>query len=291
MSFKSGFVTIIGTPNAGKSSLMNKLVQEEVSIVTAKPQTTRKRTLGIAAEKDKYQMIFVDTPGFIEGATGLNQFLKSELDESFKDVNVIIATIAPWEFNDDKKPWSVFVAEKLSTPVIYVATQTDKRLPTFEKWSKWSDKPLISTSSYDGKGVDELRDQILYLLPDGPEYYDMEIYTNQTLREMSSEVIRKHCFDNLHQEVPYGLAVNIRDFEEGAPYRIHADIVLARDNHKGMVIGQKGQMLKKIGSDSRQELEKNFGTSVFLKLHVVVKEQWTKNRQWMEELGYAKQKN
>lgn len=286
---KSGFITVIGLPNSGKSSLVNKLVNEHVSIVTAKPQTTRKRTLGIISEKDKYQMVFVDTPGFIEAEAGLNKFLKSELDQALKDINVVIATIYPKEFRGVEKPWALRATEHFKTPVIYVATQVDREMPDLEKWKYWTDKHIYLTSSVTGNGLDQLKEKILELLPEGPEYYDPEIYTNQTLRELSSEIVRKNCFESLHQEIPYGLAVNIRDFEEGNMYRVHADIVIARENHKAMVIGQKGAMLKRIGTASRLEMEKSFGQKVFLQLHVVVKDQWMKNAQWLEELGYGKQ--
>lgn len=284
---KSGFITVIGLPNAGKSSLVNKITQENVSIVTSKPQTTRKRTLGIMSEKDKYQMVFIDTPGFVEGDKGLNKFLKQELDESFKGIQIVVATIGPWEFKTDQKPWSVEVAEKIKTQVIFVATQADVRAPDMEKWKTWSGQELLVTSVKTGQGIEQLKEKILELLPEGPEYYDPETYTDQTMRELSSEIIRKHCFENLHQEVPYGLAIDLRDFKEDHVYKIHADIILARESHKPMVIGQGGQMLKRIGTNARKEMEKSFGHGVFLKLHVVVKDQWIKDEQRLKELGYG----
>lgn len=284
---KSGFVTVIGVPNAGKSSLVNALVGEEVSVVTSKPQTTRRRTLGILAEPNEYQIVFVDTPGFIENAQGeLNAFLMKELDNSLRDIQVVIAAVAPWELRQEGKPWALTLGEKIQTPVIYVSTQSDIKLPDMEKWTSLTDKPLLLTSAVSGQNLDELKKQILNLLPTGEAYYDMDIYTNQTLRELSSEIIRKNCFESLHQEVPYGLAINIRDFKEEKIFKIHADIVLNRESHKSMVIGQGGQMIKKIGTLSRQAMEKQFDQSVFLKLNVVVKPQWMKNKMLMEELGY-----
>ncbi len=288
--FKSGFVSVIGLPNAGKSTLVNAWVHEDVSIVTSKPQTTRKRTTGIAAIDDEYQVIFIDTPGFTDDSQGLNPYLKHELDEALKGISLIVAAISPWEMKGDQKPWAVAMTENMKIPVLYLATQFDKGVD-LNLWKKWSDKDIFPTSSKSPESMKLAFDEILKHMPEGPAYYDMDIYTTQTLREMASEVIRKSCFEKLHEEIPYGLGINIREFKEDPKiFRIQADIVLSRDSHKGMVIGQKGQMLKAIGTQARIEMEKAFDQQVFLKLHVVVKPQWTKNPNMLQELGYVSQK-
>ncbi|MBK9294386.1 MAG: GTPase Era [Oligoflexia bacterium] len=284
---KAGFVTIIGVPNAGKSSLVNALIGENVSAVTSKPQTTRKRTLGILTKPNEYQIVFVDTPGVIENAQGeLNQFLMKELNDSLKDIQVVLAAIAPWDLKQNEKPLALKMTENLKIPVIYVATQCDLKLIDMNKWAQFSKEPLLQTSAKDKTNLEELKNIIIEKLPQNAAYYAEDIYTNQTLRELSAEIIRKNCFENLHQEIPYGLAVNIRDFKEEKIYKIHADIVLTRDSHKAMVIGQGGSMIKKIGTASRMSMEEQFGEKVFLKLNVNVKPNWVKDKMFMQELGY-----
>ncbi|MDZ4678499.1 MAG: GTPase Era [Oligoflexia bacterium] len=293
-NFRSGYITIIGVPNAGKSSLVNALVKESVSIVTAKPQTTRKRTLGILTQPNQFQMVFVDTPGIIDSDAGLNPFLKQELQASLGHVDVVIAAIAPWEFNKEEKPWAVQIAQGINKPVIYIATQSDKYVTAdmINKrdtlWPQWiPSAPLKLISSVREQGLEELKDLIYSHLPEGPQYYDTDIFTPQSMRELAAETIRKHCFEQLHQEIPYGLAVVLRSFEEKKLFKIEADIMLSKDSHKGMVIGAGGQTLKQIGTRARYELEKIFGHKIFLKLHVIVKPQWLKDRNWLEELGYV----
>lgn len=287
---RSGFIGIIGVPNAGKSSLVNKIVEESVSIVTKKPQTTRKRTLGIVTVPENYQMIFVDTPGVTDSSEGLNLFLKKELDRALEDVDVVIATIAPWEFDSSQRPWVLEVPAKV--PTIYVATQSDRvkiKDEIFEKWKKFFDKippPLYLTSSRTGDGIKALKSLIMKELPEGPLYFPSDVFTPQSMREMTSEVIRKHCFQELHQEIPYGLAVVTQTFEEDKVYKIAADIVVSKESHKPMVIGQNGQLLKIIGTKARLELEKAFDHKIFLKLHVVSRPGWMKNHHFLKELGF-----
>ena len=293
--FKSGYVAVAGIPNAGKSSLVNALVKEPVSIVTAKPQTTRKRTLGILTKPDEYQIVFVDTPGVIESREGLNPFLKAELSEGIKDVDAIIACIAPWEFEGAEAPWILKTFMNSSSKIFWVATQSDKHgskqfkntEQVMERWNQWTTTlDLLITSSRNGQGLLELEDLLLEVIPEGPQYYDPELYTPQTLRDITAEVVRKSCFEMLHQEIPYGLAVVVRTFKEGPLCKIEADILISRESHKGMVIGRGGEMLKNIGVRSRYELEKVFRQKIFLKLHVVVKP-WLKDPRLLEELGYA----
>ena len=297
MPFKSGFVTVIGVPNAGKSSLVNALVKETVTIVTAKPQTTRKRTMGILNKENEYQIIFVDTPGVIESDAGLNSYLKTELNNSLKDVDVVVAAVAPWEFQKEEKPWALKVCEKFDGKVIYIATQTDKKSPApdhearLTRWNTWTENtPLLETSSRNREGVEELKLLVIEKLPEGPQYYDVDLFTPQTMREMTGEVIRKQCFELLHQEIPYGLAVLIRTFEEGNCYKVEGDIIVSKDSHKGMVIGKGGGVLKQIGTRARFELERMFNHKMNLKLHVVVKPAWIKDRQYLQELGYVSEK-
>ncbi len=293
--FCSGYITLVGVPNAGKSSLVNALVKETASIVTSKPQTTRKRTLGILTEPGAYQMIFVDTPGVIESNEGLNPFLKTELSRALQDIDVIVCAIGPWEFKSNLKPWAINLGQTLKEP-IYVLTQTDLlKDPTtleglehkFKTYFGTNPPPLLLTSSRSNRGIQELKSLILEKLPEGPQYYDADVFTPQTMREVASEVIRKHCFEQLHQELPYGLAVLIQQYEEGPIIKIAADILVSRESHKPMVIGQGASVLKQIGVRSRFDLERLTRQKIFLELHVVVKQNWLNDKTYLEELGYG----
>lgn len=294
MKFRSGFISVVGIPNAGKSSLVNALVEESVSIVSHKPQTTRKRTTGIYSD-NAVQMIFVDTPGMTESAHGLNLFLKEELKKALEDdVDVVVGLIAPWEFAKKEKPWVLTALSGVSKPVLFVVSQADGefgkpgKVKEFQsQWQEWgAPQDLLFTSSKTKKGLDTLNKELKNLLPVGPAYYDAEIYTTQTMRELAAEEVRKHCFDCLHQEVPYGLAVDIQSFKEGPIIKIAADIIISKPGHKAIVIGKGGKQLKEIGQRARLSLEKIFDSKVFLKLHVVVKPNWLKDRLMLEGLGY-----
>ncbi len=286
--FKSGFVTLVGVPNAGKSSLVNALVGESVSIVTAKPQTTRFKTLGISTEKD-HQIIWVDTPGVVDTKKGLNPILRDELNLALKNVDAIVATIAPWELN--QMPWVHGLWEKIKDRAVLIVTQSDKisledRAKFLIKGQEIFGRQPLFTSSVTGHGVDDLRAEVLKHLKPGPRFYDDEIYTTQTMREMAGEVVRKFCFEFLHQEIPYGLTVIVQEFKEGPIVEIAADILVSKSSHKGMVIGQGGSVLKNIGTRARTVLEKQWNSKVFLKLHVVVRENWIHDKSILRESGF-----
>jgi GTP-binding protein Era len=293
--FRSGFASIVGVPNAGKSSLLNALLKESVSIVTKKPQTTRKRTLGVLTEDDKYQVVFVDTPGVVEADTDLNSFLKEELQKSFDDVDLVVCAMAPWELKaPDTIPWCLSLSSNLKKKkFVYIVTHADRL--TDEKRAEISSKlgsvglgdEFIFTSVVTGEGLGTLKERIVAELEEGPAFYDSEIYTTQTMRELVAETVRKHCFELLHQEVPYGLGVVVRSFKEGKVTEIEADVVLSRESHKPMVIGKGGAMLKAIGTASREEIEQRFGFKVYLKLFVQVRQNWQSRKDWMSEMGYG----
>ncbi|MCC6278330.1 MAG: GTPase Era [Oligoflexia bacterium] len=297
MSFKSGFVTVIGVPNAGKSTLVNALVGESVSIVTAKPQTTRKRTIGILNQENVGQAVFVDTPGMIEKDEGLNSFLKSEIEESLKSVDCLVCLIAPWEWSLDQQPWAIQVAQSQKfSRIIYVASQHDRLKHPDESYrnklklwtSASSELEFVSVQSQKAEGLKSLTTKIFEALPEHPAYYSDELFTTQTLRELASEQVRASCFELLNQEIPYGIAIQCQSFEEGEKiFKIEADIVLSKESHKGIAIGKGGAMLKAIGTRARMNLEKQFSTKVFLKLHVKVRTHWMKDNHWLQELGYV----
>jgi GTP-binding protein Era len=180
--------------------------------------------MGILTESDQFQMIFVDTPGVIESNDGLNPYLKSELTRALEDVDVVVCAIGPWEFKNKETPWAIKLGQTLNPAPIYVLTQTDTLKGGPDQFEEIDNKfrsffenppPLLRTSSRTSLGLVNLKNLILERLPEGPQYYDTDIFTPQTMREITAEIIRKHCFEQLHQELPYGLAVLVQSYDEG----------------------------------------------------------------------------
>jgi GTP-binding protein Era len=288
---KAGYVALLGLPNAGKSTLTNALVGEKVSIVTPKPQTTRGRVLGLLCE-DSAQIIFVDAPGYIESEAGLNPFLKAELQSVLQDADMLLVVLNLDAENNAEIDAILALARASHRPWMAVITKADKGLEhrTLIIKSKLNGEPAVVGSAL--KKPHELREQILPWvkehLPEVEEFYFPEDdYTTQNLRQMSAEMIREQCFEYLHQEIPYGLAIRIEKFVEEDIVKIYAQILVEKENHKGMVIGKSGEMLKRIGSSARRDLEKLVGRQVFLQLHVDVQLNWQKNPRVLKELGYV----
>ena len=294
MSYRAGFVGLIGLPNSGKSTLMNAMVGEKVSIVTSKPQTTRRRVMGLLTG-DKYQFVFVDAPGVVRAKSGLNMFLREEaLDvAAHSDLLLVVLNI------DEKDPAQLDEIVKLAVesgkPWIALIHKTD--LPDIHRPQILRDKlsqynvPVIQGSAKEDpeslreKLIEEIRERLPF--SDGP-LYDAELYTLSSVKELSCEIIREKCFETLHQEVPFGLAVRILKFDEESPViRIFAEILVSKENHRGIVIGKGGQALKAIGTEARKEIEKLVGQKIFLDLQVASKKDWQKNPGVMRELGYV----
>lgn len=295
MSYRAGFIGLIGLPNSGKSTLMNALVGEKVSIVTAKPQTTRRRVVGLVNEKD-YQAVVVDAPGVIKATSGLNAFLRDEAQDVMNESDVLIAVL-----NIDEKEAShlddvVEMVKASGKPWIALIHKTD--LPLLHRPQILRDKlavhgvPVIQGSSL--KEPASIRESILEaavkFLPEAPgPLYDVDLYTLSSTRELCAEIVREKCFENLHQEVPFGLAVRINRFieDEGPLVKIHAEVMVSKDNHRPIVIGREGQALRKIGSEARKEIEGLVDRQVFLDLKVTSKRAWQKNPAMMKDLGYV----
>jgi len=295
MSYRAGFVGLIGLPNSGKSTLMNALVGDKVSIVTAKPQTTRRRVMGLVSEGD-FQAVFVDAPGLVRAQAGLNLFLREEAHDVAVQSDVLVAVLNIDEKEIDeidaiialvkeaKKPW-VALINKTDLPMLHRPRILRERLAE-------AGVPIIEGSCLrDPKALKaELLAAILPLLPeaDGP-LYDEDLYTLSSTRELCAEIIREKCFEHLHQEVPFGLVVRILLFDEdsGPLVKIHAEILVAKDNHRPIVVGRQGQSLKAIGSEARLEIVRLLGRKVFLDLKVVAKPNWQKNPGFMKDVGYV----
>jgi GTP-binding protein Era len=291
---KAGFVSLVGLPNAGKSTFVNALIGEKVGIVSAKPQTTRKRVIGIYNEPD-LQACFVDSPGYVEATTGLNAYLKDELKAVIKDGDLLIAVLnldarkledllalAEMAANSGKKWFAVITKMDIDKDL------RSERLRT--ELLKYN-VPVLNVSAV--KRPERLRELILPLvremLPENPApFFDNESYTTQNIRDLVAEIVREKCFEALHQEVPYGLAVKVLKYDEtGKLPKIYTEIMVSKESFVPMVLGAQGRRIKHIGIEARKECEKILGQKIYLETHVKLKKDWTKNAQVMKELGYV----
>lgn len=296
MSFKAGYVGLIGQPNAGKSSLMNFIIKEKVSIVTNKPQTTRRRILGIHTT-DESQIIFIDAPGVIKSDTGLNSFLEREALDVIKDSNVLVAVLNLDEKTVEHAESILRLVKGSKKPWLGVITKADledkaHRIMILRDLVEKSGGKAICMSIQ--KNTEEYRSdflkEVIELLPVTEQaLYDAELYTTENMRSLVSEIVREHCFDNLNYEIPYQLAVQVRKYDEEAKPcpKIYVDILVAKESQKPILIGKKAELIKKISQESRAEIEKLVGGKVYLELNVVVKDNWYEHMQTMKELGYV----
>jgi GTP-binding protein Era len=295
MSLRAGYVGLLGLPNAGKSTLVNAIVGEKVSIVTSKPQTTRQRVTGLYSDKD-VQAIFVDAPGVVRAQGPMNTFLHEELNAVIKDADVLFLLLqldvpSPDVFNN-----LIAMAQASGKPVLGIITKVDRhekhRVVVLQDLVLLAQIPVIKVSAE--KRPEELKEEVLSWLkkhlPESTDsLFDPALYTTQNVRDICSELVREKCFEYLHQEVPFGLAIRILKFDESDPTltKIHAEIWVSRESHQGIVIGRGGQILKTIGSEARRNIEKVVGNKVFLDLHVKVRKNWAKDEKIMKELGYV----
>jgi GTP-binding protein Era len=296
MSYKSGIVGIVGLPNAGKSTLVNALVGEKVSIVTSKPQTTRKRVTGIVSEKE-LQAVLTDAPGFLRAESGLNGFLSAEAKSVIEDVESLVFVISLSGGSLGVLGEQLQVIKATGKPVFCLLNKLDEAKPGYQK----EVETLVEEAGLEffrgsakGKSGKEVRAVLLSwfekVLPDtGTPLYDPDIFTTQNVRDLAEEVIREAAFERLHQEIPFGLGVKIVKFDESSPdlTKIYVEIWVNRDSHKGIVVGAGASSLKAIGTRARQRLEKLIDTKVFLDLRVKVKKNWIKNDNLLQELGYV----
>lgn len=291
-SFKSGFVAVIGRPNAGKSTLINALVGEKVSIVTPVPQTTRNRILGIV-NRSGAQIILMDTPGIHKPLSRLNErmmsFVREALEE--RDLALLMADASePFGRGDE---FALELLKEYSPKAILVLNKIDlirksRLLPLMDRYSKlYGFEEIIPVSALKGEGLDDLTKAIVALLPEGPQYFPPDVYTDQPERFLAGEIIREKVIRQTRQEMPYVTAVLIDDFEEAETLTsIRATIVVDKESQKPIVIGAGGARVKQIGVEARQELERLFPPKVFLDLHVKVEPHWRDNRAMVAALDY-----
>ncbi len=292
--YKSGYAVIIGRPNVGKSTLMNHLIGQKIAITSNRPQTTRNRIETVLTTEEG-QIIFLDTPGMIRKADNkLGEYLIDVSDKTIGDADVILWLVEPSSYigHGDRD-----IAEKLKKqkkPVILIINKIDtidkKKAPEIlEAWEKvLAFDDIIVVSALRGLNVEEVIRAILKRLPEGPQYYDEEVVTDQNMRQLAAEIIREKALRALNEEVPHGIAVQIDSYKERSEdlTAIEASIICERDSHKGIIIGKGGSMLKKIGTAARRDIEEMTGTKVFLKLFVKVRKNWRDNEKDVRSFGY-----
>ena len=292
---KSGFVTILGKPNVGKSTLLNKILGEKVSIVSPKPQTTRNKILGILNEPE-YQIIFIDTPGKHNIKNKLDKYMDSEIEQAKQDVDIVLLVIDGSKRINESDYEFVESFEKSKQKVIVVINKIDDT--TFEKLYPQLVRfnnmkfvlDIIPISAKNGKNVDELINVIKNNLTSDIKYFDDDIFTDKSIRFMVSEIIREKALLYLQDEIPHGIAVDIVEFKEDSKkVIIDADIICEREAHKPIILGRNGEMIKRIGTASRIDIENLVGLKVYLSLFVKVRDNWRNNFNQMNNLGYTEE--
>ncbi len=286
----SGFVTIIGKPNAGKSTLINALVGEKVAIVSPKPQTTRNKILGILNIPD-YQIVFVDTPGIHTAKNKLDEYMAKDISEAKKSVDLIIIVIDGGKRIRQEDVDFVKKYDNRNTNAILVVSKIDdssfdKLYPQLMPFNELQYiKDIIPISVFKNKNVDVLLEKIKGYIPEGEAMFDEDIYTDKSVKFMVAELIREKMLWLLHDEIPHGVAVEIIAYEEGSRLtKISADIICEKQSHKQIIIGKNGSMIKNIGIKAREEIEKLLGTKVMLELFVKVREGWREDNKYVNSI-------
>lgn len=289
-AFKSGFVSIVGKPNVGKSSLMNKLVGENVSIITAKAQTTRHRIMGILNGED-YQIVYSDTPGILEPKYSLHETMMTYVKVSLDDADVILLVV---ELHDKYDELLFERFQNMEKPIVLLINKIDlaKGSQVQDKVDYWKQslkniKEIIPVSAKTGHNVNLILERVKAQLPDHPPFFPPDEFTDRTERFFASEILREKIFLNYEEEIPYSCEVAINAFkDEKDILRISAEIYVERDTQKGIVIGKAGSSLKKVGTEARKDMEAFFGKKVFLETHVKVAGNWRKEKNRLRQFGY-----
>lgn len=292
-AFRSGYVAIIGRPNVGKSTLINRVLGQKLCITSRRPQTTRHRILGIKTT-ELGQFIYVDTPGIhSDGKRAMNRYMNRAASASVEDVDVVVFVIEgmKWTEEDERV---LHKLKETSKPVILVMNKIDKLedkatlFPQVEKLAalfKFTD--IVPLSARKGINLESLEESIYKLMPEGEMIFDEDQLTDRSSRFLAAEMVREKLFRHLGQELPYSLTVDIEQFEDdNGMYRISAVIYVERSGQKSIVIGKKGELLKQVGKDAREDMEKLFDCKVFLQLWVKVREGWSDNERMLRNLGY-----
>ena len=289
--FRSGFVAILGRPNVGKSSIMNRFVGEKVAIVSNHPQTTRNKLLGVATGED-WQIVFVDTPGLHKPRTKLGEFMMKSAEDAREGVDAVLAVVDGQRIGDGDRAVLKDVAQ-MKCPKFLAVNKIDivtpeKLMPQLATLNDCGFDTIASVSARTGENVDELLRLLIDAMPEGPKYFPDDMITDQPERVMCAEIIREKALRNLRDEIPHGVGVEMMQIKKVSPTltEIHADIYCERASHKSIIIGKQGAMLSKIGSEARTDIEHLLGTKVMLKLWVKVREGWRNRESDLRSLGY-----
>ena len=293
--FKSGFVTLIGRPNVGKSTLMNYLIGQKIAITSNKPQTTRNRIQTVLTT-DEGQIVFVDTPGIHKAKNKLGEYMVNVAEKTLNEVDVVLWLVEPTTFIGAGEQHIAKQLQRVKTPVILVINKVDsvKReeiLPAIAAYKDIYDfADIVPVSARSGDNTDELLRVIMKYLPYGPQFYDEDTVTDQPERQIVAELIREKALHSLQDEIPHGIAVAIDRMKmQNKVMHIDATIICERDSHKGIIIGKQGSMLKKIGSTARYEIERMLDCKVNLKIWVKVKKDWRDSEFLMKSFGYREE--
>jgi GTPase len=303
MAFHSGFACILGRPNAGKSTLLNALAGEKLAIVSPKPQTTRNRVLGVihVPQKKKRpgaQIVLIDTPGVHRPESSLGRKMMAEVREALEGCDLVLTIVDAAKKTDPEDRFLFDLVKRASTPAFLLLNKIDllrgeksKLLPLIERFSQLHEfREIIPISSRRRQGLEVLMEKLVDSLPEGPRYFPEDQVTDQPARFMAAELIREQVLLATSEEVPHSVTVVIEQYEEGEKLtRIAAAIICERESQKGILIGRGGQMLKKIGTAARQEIERMVGTKVYLELFVKVRPHWRESRVFVEELDWRRQ--
>ncbi len=294
-SFKSGFVTIIGRPNVGKSTLMNHLIGQKIAITSNKPQTTRNRIQTVYTDMERGQIIFLDTPGIHKAKNKLGEYMVNVAERTLNEVDVVLWLVEPSNFIGAGEQHIIEQLKKVKTPVILVINKVDmvdkeKILEYIDTYRRVYDfAEIIPVSALRAINLDDVIDSIFKYLPYGPQFYDEDTITDQPERAIVAEIVREKALHALDEEIPHGIAVAIDQMKQRKGqnfYDIDATIVCEKDSHKGIIIGKGGAMLKKIGTNARYEIERLLDAKVNLKLWVKVKKDWRDSDFLIKNFGY-----
>ena len=296
--FKSGFVTLIGRPNVGKSTLMNHMIGQKIAITSKKPQTTRNRIQTVYTDPERGQIVFLDTPGIHKAKNKLGEYMVNVAESTLKDVDVILWLVEPTNFIGAGERHIAQQLQKVTVPVILVINKIDtvkkeevlEFIDTYRKIYDFAE--IIPASALRGENRDVVIDMIFKYLPYGPMFYEEDTITDQPERQIVAELIREKALHALDEEIPHGIAVSIEKMKQRRGQKImdiEATIICERDSHKGIIIGKSGSMLKKIGSNARFEIEKMLDEKVNLQLWVKVKKDWRDSDILMKNFGYKKE--
>ena len=295
--FHSGFAALIGRPNVGKSTLMNRLIGQKIAITSSKPQTTRNQIRTVYTDSRR-QIIFLDTPGIHQAKNKLGEYMVNVAERTLTEVDVILWLVEPSTYIGAGEQHIIRRLAGVKPPVILIINKADtvkkeeilEAINTYRKELNFAD--IVPVSALKGDNTKELIEVIGKYLPEGPMYYDEETVTDQPMRQIAAELIREKALRSLSDEIPHGIAVLIDSMKErdNGLFDIEATIVCERDSHKGIIIGKQGAMLKKIGSAARYEIEALLGARVNLKLWVKVRKEWRDSELYVRNYGYRDEK-